>query len=578
MRISRDHLILKNHLQWIGAITILVLVPYNPINASADSLDPLKEQFIKEAQSRASTPKAPIVLSSEYVEVAVDRTGNFTMGTLAGDPDNPLDNNKRILFGHPFPGTGAVTLRVDGQDSWNLSELFSSGSARLPAPVSGPTTSGEGNATVWRVGDIQLTQLLRLARGDSGRLDTLLMDYTMANLGNQSHEVGVRLFLDTQLGTNDGAPFRVPGLDFVTTEKELLGSAIPQFYLSFDRLLNPTLQTQGTLIGGESVIPDRVVWGNWGHLNNTPFDFTVNPSLSLLGDSAVAVYWNPITLTAGQTRRMATYYGLGDIEINEGELTVGLFGPSQLTIENGQFIPNPFTVTTFVSNPFNTKEEISEEVQAELLLPDGLSLLTGETAVHNLGVITAGVTTQTSWRVLAGGAGGQDRTYSVEVTKAGIDPILVSRTIHIPQADVTLHPGFEEGVPLGEGLVQSSIGIADIDQDGLDEIVVGGADGTLYGYNGDGTPVIQDLKLRTGGLFSGLAGIYSTPTLADVDYDRRVDLFFGNDNGSLYHLELRLSTDPGVIDGESLSIPEALLPKAVPKAEPAEGEEDDTGR
>ncbi len=575
MRISQNHPILKNLLEWIGAITIFVLVPFNSIHASADSPGTLKEQFLKEAQSKTSIPKSLIALSSEFVEVAVDTTGNFTMGTLAGDPDNPLDNNKRILFGHPFPGTSATTLRVDGQDFWNLTDLFSSGS-KLPLPVSGPTTTAGVNTTVWRVGDIQLTQHLRLAAGDSGRLDTLLIEYTVQNMGIQSHEAGVRLFLDTQLGTNDGAPFRVPGLDYVTTEKELLGSAIPPSYLSFDNLLNPTVQTQGTLIGGLSVIPDRVAWGNWGHLNDAPFDFIVIPNLSILGDSAVAMYWNPAILSPGQTRRMATYYGLGDLEINEGELIVGLYGPTQLTIENGQLIPNPFTVTAFVSNPYYTKDVTSEEVQAELALTEGLSLEPGETAVHNLGVIAVNATVQTSWRVLATGPGGQDQVYSVQVTKAGMDPILVSRTIHIPQADVTLHPGFETGVPLGEGLVQSSIGIADIDQDGLDEIVVGGADGTLYGYNGDGTPVIQhqELKLRTGGLFTGLAGIYSTPTMADVDYDKRVDMFFGNDNGSIYHLELRLSTDPGVITGKSLSIPAALIPKAAP----AEGEEDDTGR
>lgn len=142
------------------------------------------------------------------------------------------------------------------------------------------------------------------------------------------------------------------------------------------------------------------------------------------------------------------------------------------------------------------------------------------------------------------------------------------------EVGVTLHPGFEEGVPLGEGLVQSSIDIADIDQDGLDEIVVGGANGTLYGYNGDGSAVIEDLLGRPGALFTGLAGIYSSPTLADVDLDRRVDMFFGNDNGVLYHLELRLTSDTIETVSKSFSVPEVLLPKAAP----AKGEEDDTGR
>ncbi len=560
----------RNRMLVVQFILILLTLP---IWALADPLDDLKSQTGPKALSGTSFDKAAIALSSGYVEVAVAANGNFTMGTLLGDPDNSLDDNKRILYGHPDPGTGASTLRVDNQDYWN----FGAGGSQLPLPVSGPTTSGQSNLTVWQVGDIKFTQHLKLTAGDSGRLDTLCMEYTAYNQGSQSHEVGIRLFLDTQLGSNDGAPFRVPGAGYVITEQELLGMAVPQSYLSFDRLLHPSIQTQGTLTGGTSVTPDRVVWGNWTHLNDTPFDCTIDPRLSLLGDSAVALYWNPTPLAAGQTRRVATYYGLGDIEVNEGALTVGLYGPAQLSLENGLYAPNPFTVTTFVSNPANVKDVTSEEVQAELLLPEGLALNPGETAVHNLGPIAVGVTTQTTWQVLAEASGGQDLTYSVQVTKTGIDPLLVSRTIHLPTAEVTLHPGFEEGVPLGKGLVQSSLGIADIDQDRLDEIVVGGADGSLYGYNGDGSAVVENLE-NPGALFTGMAGIYSTPTLADVDLDKRVDLLFGNDAGVVYHLELRLSSDSTKIIKESLSLPPVLLPKAMPKAAPAKGEEDDTGR
>jgi hypothetical protein len=116
----------------------------------------------------------------------------------------------------------------------------------------------------------------------------------------------------------------------------------------------------------------------------------------------------------------------------------------------------------------------------------------------------------------------------------------------------SLHPGFESGVPLGRGIVQSSIGLGDIDEDGLPEIVVGGNDGVLYAFNGDGTPVVavektdSILDATPGALFKTPDGspILSSPTLADVDLDNRVDLFWGTDGGEVYHLELRLTSDP----------------------------------
>jgi hypothetical protein len=272
----------------------------------------------------------------------------------------------------------------------------------------------------------------------------------------------------------------------------------------------------------------------------------VDPTRTILGDSAYAAYWEPQTLAPGQTQTVKTLYGLGTLNIIEGDLIVGLFAPSQLALVNGEFVPNPFTVTAFISIPMlNTKTVIQDSVQAEILLPSGLSLPPGENSVHALGVLSPGANDQTSWHVLVTSNGGEELTYTVRVTR-GETPMEVSRKIFLPGRQISLHPGFEQGVPIGDGLVQSSIGIGDIDQDGLGEIVIGGAEGSLFGYNDDGTPVLPGLSGPPGSLFTTPthAPILSTPTLADVDYDHRDDIFFGTDAGVLYHLELRLSSDP----------------------------------
>jgi hypothetical protein len=153
------------------------------------------------------------------------------------------------------------------------------------------------------------------------------------------------------------------------------------------------------------------------------------------------------------------------------------------------------------------------------------------------------------------------------------------------QEPPTLHPGFEEGVFVGRGPAQSSISFGDVDQDGEGEILIGGFDGGLYGFNADGSPIlfsemmVEDLKAdvilpATPGLLfldPSLLPILSTPTLADVDEDERVDIFFGTDNGEVYRLELILTTD--LED----PIKSRLESQPILKVAPALGRKDGTG-
>lgn len=547
--------------------------------ALADPTEDFKLNFENQGADGATSlkaSKAAIELFSDYIEAAVAQNGNFTIQTRIGDPANPLDNNKHILFGHPFPGSGGTTLRVDGTDYSNYGIEVN----QIGQLVSGPSTSGDMNQTVWQAGDIRLTQTLQIVEGNSRLRDTLLMKYEILNTGAVSHETGLRIFLDTQLGANDGAPFQVPGLGFVVNERERLGADIPQFFLSFDQLANPAIQTQGTLIGAPSTVPDRVVWGNWGRMNNTLFDFTVAPQMSLLGDSAVGIYWNPATLAPGATRICASQYGLGSLQVTEGELVVGLAGPNRLSVLNGQWTPDPFSVIAFVGNPQSPPAPGSpEDVMAELILPGGLELAPGQSSTANLGPILPGNTRQTLWMVHPTSPQGGNFTYEVRVTRSGLDPVSATRSIEIPPLGISLHPGFEDGVFIGKGLVQSSISLADIDEDGLNELVVGSPDGSLYGYNGDGTPVIEGGILNPGALFTtpGKASIYSTPTTVDTDLDDRVDLLFGTDGGVVYHLELLLSSD--IIDPATKTMKAVPEPYYRPSSReaPAQGEEDDTG-
>ena len=46
--------------------------------------------------------------------------------------------------------------------------------------------------------------------------------------------------IDTEINYNDGAPFRVPGDGIITTEREYIGSAVPDTFLPFFNVTDST--------------------------------------------------------------------------------------------------------------------------------------------------------------------------------------------------------------------------------------------------------------------------------------------------------------------------------------------------
>ena len=64
--------------------------------------------------------------------------------------------------------------------------------------------------------------------------------------------------IDTMLGDNDEAPFRIPGTGAVTTEKQYNGDNIPAYYQAFDDLANPTVVSYGCFDKTSQNKPDYV--------------------------------------------------------------------------------------------------------------------------------------------------------------------------------------------------------------------------------------------------------------------------------------------------------------------------------
>jgi uncharacterized repeat protein (TIGR01451 family) len=174
--------------------------------------------------------------------------------------------------------------------------------------------------------------------------------------------------------------------------------------------------------------PDRFVLGRWSYAYSNPWDYTVT-SGTPNGDSATMTYWNPVALGAGSTFSYMTAYGLGGVTTTPGVLSLSITAPTDVQ-ESGTF-----TAVAYVTN---TGQSIANNVVAQISLPPGLTLLSGNNQV-NLGNLPAnGGNAQASWQVQAGASG--DYTFQVVASSDNTDPTSANRNVRVTQTSIPEFP------------------------------------------------------------------------------------------------------------------------------------------
>ncbi len=348
-------------------------------------------------------------------------SSRFSLETTGGDPDNPLDDNRPLLYDPSYPGTSFTTIRIDGIDYMYGDSCFFT---EIPTPG---TDSIRSTCVYDSVG---VTQKLSLVRNpQTGRSDILEIRYVIKNNDFYSKSVGLREELDTMLGGNDGSPFQVPGTGAVMTETEFLGAAVPDYWLSFDDLANPSVLSQGTLRGGSATPPDRLVFADWESFASTLWDYSIDPTMDVTEDSAVGLYWNPEMLAPGEEVEYVTYYGLSNLTQEFGDMSLSVTAPLTFNIVSNKYSPNPFTVTAFVQNSMNVP---INDVSATISLPAGLTLA-GDPATQAIGSLDPNAIGSVSWQVLAADQGTEvTLPYSISASTTGVSEQTVPLTITLP--------------------------------------------------------------------------------------------------------------------------------------------------
>lgn len=288
-----------------------------------------------------------VSIASKYIEVVMDSSsGRFYIATLVGDPDNPNDDKKEILF-EKMPPTTYPSLFVDG-------EGFAVGTDDGYFE-NRPGISKNKLVWTWRPGKfdkIKMLQVIEIVTNPfTLRDDMVRISYIVVNEDNKEHTVAVRLIFDTVLGEGDNAPFFVPPYGKIDNETVFYENNMPYLWYSFDSLKTPKVRTMGIVSGIEDVsTPSMLVFANWRKLDRNKWDYIPEVGTSFGGglfggrDSAVGVYFKQVKIRPQELTLYSTMYGLyGD--------TLKKFDNFSISITTPEVVKSfPFTASVVVEN------------------------------------------------------------------------------------------------------------------------------------------------------------------------------------------------------------------------------------
>jgi hypothetical protein len=230
----------------------------------------------------ASSAQEIVEIGNEYIRIVVNggelNGGRFSVGTTGGDPGRDNDDHKALIYGGDDPWTSYTTVKVDNQN-WiygNPTDRRAGFDGLYGEMVQPPTIVDGKIESSWKLGPIQVWQVLSITRSSTtGLMDTAQIEYHVENTDTEAHMVGLRLMLDTMLGTNDGAPFRVEDRA-LTTDTVYYSQNMPEFWQAFDSLSDPKVMAQGTLRKPGITPPDRVYFTNWGSVADAPWNLILS--------------------------------------------------------------------------------------------------------------------------------------------------------------------------------------------------------------------------------------------------------------------------------------------------------------
>ena len=334
---------------------------------------------------------------SGHIGVGAGIDGEFSIGVPPNPPDFP--DVRELLhssYRHASPDGAYFSLWIDSSVVYSTSPIISlmhSDSAVyiddyqvLPSSID-PMNSWI--KTEWFImndpfgkDSIRVSQFLQpIETGGSG---TVVAKWIVQNQSSESHSIGLMVFFDTKIGNSDTARIVAPGVPISDSARILPNPLhswpMPQYWQAFE--VDPAdttgagLVAKGVLGLPPNTSPDRIAFGDVHDFLGTYW----TPEIGMLEyfDSAVLMWWFPVSVPPGSTMVVQTSYGLSDSTATIG----GIYGMTvayshNLIVSHCNLVPNPFSLNVSVTN--NADSAVSDmRVRLDLSSAVHCTLATGE--------------------------------------------------------------------------------------------------------------------------------------------------------------------------------------------------------
>ncbi len=294
--------------------------------------------------------------------------------------------NKRLTFASNG-ATNSTLLKIDNNyfEFGGPEGMWAPKEERFPNGCRSTWALSNSSIMVRQVLKIVLSeQPVSVAKGVRQRiLDTCMIRYEIQNVGTRDHSVGLRMVVDTLIGSNDGVPFAVPTMGgLIDTCKDFHGAEVPDFIqaLEVHDLKDPGTIAHMTLRAADLETPSRVIltlWPGYSPFFSRKWHVPLEPmrqqkllhigsqlAQENLSDSCVALYWQDQPLKPGEKRVVGVAYGLGRLSPSDPAGNLALTW-------NGSFrAGQEFSISAYVRNPIE-RQTLTLELQPGLELVGG---------------------------------------------------------------------------------------------------------------------------------------------------------------------------------------------------------------
>ena len=294
--------------------------------------------------------KALYELSNENITVNVwGKNGGFIISTKEGNKFIKSDDNKELLYHSDEYDTSFTSFQVTYPGNETKEYIFGGNYSFLSLGGNNLTTveDSTGITSTWTVDDLTFIQRIELANPTSNEHGMVIISYKVQNNGNKNVSINQRLLLDSTLGQQDYAIYKIMDKNNVlrTIEKEQVVDAndfIPMAFFAYDNPETPGIMSY--TVNSATSMPYKVAFGHWNNLASTAFNFVPDPTMHFTSknnfkyqtaDSAYALYYDMGQIpSGGESKIISTNYGVYSNAKGkeQGEIAINAVSPLSLTL------------------------------------------------------------------------------------------------------------------------------------------------------------------------------------------------------------------------------------------------------